>query len=497
MRRIRYLFIVGLLALAASGAGCGGSGSEGLGPPGVVDDPRNGTSPPAVGPRPMGTITVAFSDAPASEEFVQALMVIREIRLVALDPDEQDVVWSDAPLTIDLLQLTGFSEILLQLQVPIDAEYYALEFWAESLTLVRPDGSMEVAALGENGYTPVPVGAAIPATLRDYSGTGTIPSFRVPDFNSVGRLFVNVEVPLDLALHRAPGGRYHLSPLAFLTLPHDGLFRIAGNVAEIVEPNVKHPQGAFRVCDLQKASAPGWVPQGDGACAVVAPYPGMKFLSDSVNLTFGEIGELILGDPVVVYGWWGIYVEQVGIDPIHAMLVARGTGFERAHGPISLLQSQDTAFTLGGAVGDCPSAFSAQHVALGSDALIFRKKGERTVPVERDQIVTCARAEVEGVRTAADELSAMVVILRPQQFNGVLTFAGTGSPERFTLSHQGAEPTCVVVSEETEVTEFYYQSMGTYYGDAAIESLVGRTVAVSGLQGLDGCIAAERVAFVE
>jgi hypothetical protein len=487
---VRDIAVAVLVAFTLGACG-GGDGRE----PGAIEAPPI-QAPSAVDTTPNGTISVAFSGTPAGEEFTRALMVINEIGLLATDPDEEDVVIPVAPLTVDLLQLVSFSEILFHLEVPINTRYYSIQLGVESLTLVRHDGSVESVRI-RDGYTPVPVGGVIGASLRDRSGTGTIPSFRVPDFNPTHRLFANFEFPLELTLHRAGDGTFHLSPLALLSLPFETLFRIMGSVAEVIEPNARHPQGAIAVCDLQKASAVEWILQNDEACVFVQATGATMFLNESAEPVSGGIEELLVGDPVVVYGWWGIYVEERGIDPIQAMLIARGAGFERVGGPVSQWRTPDAEVTLGGAGSACASPVSVEYVSVGAETLIFRRRGERTVSVERDDIVICVEAEVEGVRIAPDELQAFVMVLSPRQFRGRLTAGDDGSLDRVILSVPGEEPACVVVRDDTELTLFFHEIMGPAYFDAGIEDLIGHQVTVIGLRGSDGCIDAERIAFVD
>ena len=139
--QLRVVLLVGLAVMIG---GCGGGGGSGSPPinPGIVGGGGNGGGDVAPGSRPTGTLSVSFSDAPISEQFSNALLSIREVRLIATDPNETSVaVILPEALEIDLLQLASFPETLFNFSVPIDAMYYAVNVLVDSLTLVRADGS--------------------------------------------------------------------------------------------------------------------------------------------------------------------------------------------------------------------------------------------------------------------------------------------------------------------------------------------------------------------
>lgn len=493
-------------ALILPMAGCGGDG----GTAGTPLLPAASEIPPTfvVDPVPMGKISVAFSDAPVSEEFAQALMVIRRVRLRSAEPDGQDVGLAVSlyrsgllPLTVDLLQITSFSEILFEFGVPINAQYSAVELWIDSLTLVRPDGSVEPVVLDEGGSTEVSSGVMIAASFI-YDENSASYSFGVSESNASGRRLVNVEIPLDLMLRRADDSAYHLTPVALLRETADGLLRLAGIVSGIVEPEAKYPDGAFKICDLVKVSAADWIAQGPDACVFVAMGSATTLFDKSADQESRHIDDLIIGEPVVVYGEWVGSAEENRMDAIQAVLVARGADFERVRGPVSLYSTQDGEFTLAEVTGSCTSAVPTLHVFAGTGALILRQRGEHTVAVTQDDILTCAAAEAEGIRTGSDELRAFAVVLRPPGFTGVL-YPGDSNigQQRFTLRRTGASTKCVGVDEDTEATEYAYHE---YWGDfvawyqrVSAASLQGKEVKVTGLPGNDGCIKADRITHIE
>jgi Domain of unknown function (DUF4382) len=499
-------------ALMFALAGCGGSagGAAGVASGGGANGGPTGGGPTGGGTAgPMGTISIAFGDAPPpQDEFAHAIVRISEIRLTTTSGlPEDDVVVLAKPIDIDLLALSGFAEVLVSRDVPIDPDYYAVRLQVEALTLVRQDGSRERAELAP-GNGPQKDGATIFAF--QWVG-GTEPGFKVPPKGS-GRLLVDVDIPLDIALHRADG-KYSLSPFATLHVTGQGgpamaersptVYRIAGVVDDIVRGDGSTVQSdGIKVCDLRSESSSTRPADPQTACVFVSVGDRTALFDAEAEVAPNGLDDVVLNDMVVAYGHWD---DSPGDDNdvlnFYAAVVAVGSTFERARGAASAFDATTEQFAMNAANPDCASGSPAVRVGAVDAVPVFRwvsfigpvyEFDEGWSRSSRGAVTECAAAVVEGYRVAADQIRSFVVLAHPQTLLGVLAESASAAG-RYDLTGPDSTITCVTVDDATGIGAFDYVAWGPTFWSPVLSEVLAREVTVVGERTVDGCVHAERI----
>lgn len=471
--------LAAVVLLAIGGCGGGGGATTTPVPPTSTSPPP---PPPTTNPE-RGVISIAFSDAPISDEFEHALMVISDLRLLSSTSGHDVSIFLAEPIELDLLQLASFSEVIAEVTAPIGVDY-SVRFTVDSLTLVRQDGSTEDVSLENLGA---------PAIVDAFAFSAV----RIGSSNPVGRVAINIEIPLDAAIQRR-NAEYVFRPVAIVTGP-DGLFRLSGTVDQIVARNAIYPNGAFRLCDLQRVSDHPVSGSRTTECAFVAARTDTAYFDAEANVGANGFAGLTVNDAVVVYAWYDYYnEEQRSMDSFTAFVVARGAGFERVRGTASDFATQTRELTLNSPSDRCPSRSEFARIGLGDSAPVFRETTSYTEPVTRGQIKSCLGAEAEGFRVAPDVLRSFVLVLRPQTVHGTLSEPAVRSvADRYDLITAGAPTQCIDVGAATRVRAYHYKIMGVSLADTTIVELLGEEVVVVGEQASDGCLDADSILFVQ
>lgn len=454
------IFLVSLVALLTSACG-GGSGGEN----------------PAAPAQQTGRVTIALSDAPASAEFSEIRMVIREIRF--LGPGGQDSLVLAEPREIDFLQLRNFSEVLIRRDVATGT-INKIRLILDSLTLVRPDGSTESVRL--TGIDKIDLNPRGPITVR-----------------AGDDILIDIEVDLEKAIHIVGNGnnRYRFRPVIFVRVSSepafDKLFRVEGTVDEIFAAAT-----AFSLCDLRRVSDDAQRPNPREICIRVDPDAQTRYFDGVAEVAAGGFSSLVMNDRVVVYGKFDPLAMG---DTLVPSVVARGADFERVLGVVATgFDPISESFDIDVTNGLCVAAPDVLRVGVVESAPVYVESEDGAVMGTRADILACREAEAEGfmVTDPADEhLRAFTVLLAepaPESVTGTLTLV-TGREYDLAPTGGGALE-CVFTTDSTTLTRIQTVDDVTTVTQMPFATAPTGPVTVVGDRDSAGCIVAEQVVHV-